>query len=127
MDAGRDNLMQVKNTNPPVRLTGRHITVTEAMEDYIRRRLTVLHLDYPTILAVHAMLGLEKYRHRVDIVLRCNRHITIKTRAETEDMYASIDQAFDRVARQIRKYHTRLMCAGSPRRKSVRSSMFSRA
>jgi putative sigma-54 modulation protein len=119
--------MQVKNTNPPVRLTGRHVTVTEAMEDYVRRRLAALHLDYPTILEIHAVLGLEKYRHRVDVILRCNRHITIKTSAETDDMYASIDEAIDRVARQMRKYHTRLMCAGSPRRKSVRSSMLSRA
>ncbi|MBV8274706.1 MAG: ribosome-associated translation inhibitor RaiA [Verrucomicrobia bacterium] len=117
--------MQVKNTNPPVRLTGRHITVTEAMEDYIRRRLTVLHLDYPTILEVHAILGLEKYRQRVDIVLRCNRHITIKTSAETDDMYASIDQAVDRTARQMRKYHTRRMCEGLRRRKSVRRAIVS--
>ena len=112
--------MQVNNTNPPVRLTGRHIAVTEAMEDYVRRRLAALHLDYPTILEVHAILGLEKHRHRVDTILRCNRHITIKTSAETDDMYASIDKAIDRVARQMRKYHTRLMCAGLPRRRSMR-------
>ena len=117
--------MQIRNTNPPVRLTGRHITVTEAMEDYVRRRLAALHLDYPTILEVHAVLGLEKYRHRVDIILRCNRHITIKTRAETDDMYASIDQAIDRVARQMRKCHTRRMCAGLPRRRSMRRARFS--
>jgi putative sigma-54 modulation protein len=112
--------MQVRNTNPPVRLTGRHVTITEAMDDYFRRRQAALHLDYPTILEVHAILGHEKYRHRVDIILRCNRHITIKASAETDDMYASIDQAIDRVARRMRKYHTRVMCAGSPRRKSVR-------
>jgi putative sigma-54 modulation protein len=119
--------MQVRNTNPSVRLTGRHITVTEAMEDYVQRRLAALHLDYPTILEVHAILDLEKYRHRVDIILRCNRHITIKTSAETDDMYVSIDQAIDRVARKMRKYHTRLMCEGSRRRKSVRSSALFRA
>lgn len=112
--------MQTKNADPPVRLTGRHITVTEAMEDYVRRRLAALHLDYPTILEVHAILSLQKYRHRADIILRCNRHITIKTGAETDDMYGSVDRAIDRVARQMRKYHTRLMCAGLRRRKSVR-------
>ena len=117
--------MQVRNTNPPVRLTGRHVTVTEAMDDYVRRRLAALHLDYPTILEVHAILDLEKYRHRADVILRCNRHITIKTSVETNDMYTSIDEAVDRVARQMRKYHTRLMCEGSRRRKSVRSSVSS--
>src|ERR1700758_483318 len=115
--------MQVKNTNPPIRLTGRHVTLTEAMEDYVRRRLGTLHLDYPRILEIHAILSLEKYRHRVDIILRCNWHITIKTSAETDDMYASIDRAIDRTARQMRKYHTRLMCAGLPRRKSMRHAV----
>jgi putative sigma-54 modulation protein len=97
------------------------------MDDYVGRRLAALHLDYPTILEVHAILDLEKYRHRAGIILRCSRHITIKTSAETDDMYASIDQAIDRVARQMRKYHTRRMCEGSGRRKSMRSSVSSRA
>ena len=117
--------MQVRNTDPPVRLTGRHVTVTEAMEDYVRRRLATLHLDYPRILEIHAILSLEKFRHRVDIILRCNWHITIKTSAETDDMYASIDRAIDRTARQMRKYHTRLMCSGLPRRKSMRRAVLS--
>ena len=118
--------MQIRNANPPVRITGRHVKVTEAMEDYIRHRLAALHLDYPSILEVHVILSLEKYRQRADIILPCNRHITIKTGAETDDMYASIDQAIDRTARQMRKYHTRLMCEGSARRRSVRSSLLSR-
>jgi putative sigma-54 modulation protein len=117
--------MQTKNANPPVRLTGRHIVVTEAMENYFRQRLGALHLDYPAILEIHGLLGHEKYRHRVDIILRCNRHITIKTSSETNDMYASIDQAVDRTARKMRKYHTRRMCAGLPRRKSVRRTLMS--
>jgi putative sigma-54 modulation protein len=118
--------MQVKNTHPPVRLTGRQVTITEAMEDYVRRRIAALHLDYPTILEVHVLLHLEKYRRRADIILRCNRHITIKTSSETDDMYASIDEAIDRAARQMRKYHTRLMCAGLARRKSVRRALSAR-
>jgi putative sigma-54 modulation protein len=96
--------MQVRNTDPAVRLTGRHVTVTEAMEDYVRRRLATLHLDYPRILESHAILSLEKFRHRVDIILRCNWHITIKTSTETDDIYASIDRSIDRSARQMRKY-----------------------
>ncbi|MGA7128228.1 MAG: ribosome-associated translation inhibitor RaiA, partial [Chthoniobacterales bacterium] len=112
--------MQTKNANPPIRLTGRHLIMTEAMEGYFRHRLAALHLDYPAILEIHGLLSHEKYRNRVDIILRCNRHITIKISAETDDMYASIDQAVDRVARKMRKYHTRLMCAGLSRRKSVR-------
>jgi putative sigma-54 modulation protein len=112
--------MQTKNANPPIRLTGRHIVLTEAMEDYFRHRLAALHLDYPAILDIHGLLSLEKYRQRADLILRCKRHITIKTSSETDNMYASIGQAVDRTARKMRKYHTRLLCSGLPRRKSVR-------
>ncbi len=119
MATGSEKTMQTKNANPPIRLTGRHLIMTEAMEGYFRHRLAALHLDYPAILEIHGLLSHEKYRNRVDIILRCNRHITIKISAETDDMYASIDQAVDRVARKMRKYHTRLMCAGLSRRKSV--------
>jgi putative sigma-54 modulation protein len=116
--------MQTKNENPPIRLTGRHIVLTEAMENYFLHRLAALHLDYPAILDIHGLLSLEKYRHRADLILRCNRQITIKTSSETDDMYASIDQAVDRTARKMRKYHTQLMRAGLPRRKSVRRLRF---
>lgn len=116
--------MQTKNANPPIRLTGRHIVLTEAMEDYFRHRLAALHLDYPAILDIHGLISLEKYRHRADLIVRCNRHITIKTSSETDDTYTSIDQTVDRVARKMRKFHTRLLCEGSPRRKSVRGSGF---
>jgi ribosome-associated translation inhibitor RaiA len=36
-------------------------------------------------------------------------------------MYASLDQVVDRIARKMRKYHTRLMCNGLLRRHSVRT------
>ena len=116
----RSVFMQTKNVNPPVRLTGRHVVVTQAIDEYFRRRIERLHLDYPTIQEVHGILSLEKFRHRADLILRCNRHITIKASSETDDMYSSIDQAVDHTARRMRKYHTRLLCAGLPRRRSMR-------
>ena len=103
-----------------MRLTGRHLVVTEAIEDYFRHRLATLHVDFPALLEIHGLLGIEKYRQRVDIVIRCNRHITIKASSENDDMYASIGQAVHRTARMMRKYHNRLTSGGLARRKSVR-------
>jgi putative sigma-54 modulation protein len=113
--------MQTTNANPPIRLTGRNVTVTEAMKDYVRRKVAGLHFDYPRIVDVHAILDIQKYRHTAEVILRCTNHIAIKASAETDDMYASLDQVVDRVARKMRKYHTRLMCTGLPRRHSVRT------
>jgi putative sigma-54 modulation protein len=91
------------------------------MKDYVRHKAASLHLDYPRIVDVHAILGLEKYRHSAEVILRCSNHITIKVTSETDDMYASLDQVFNRIGRKMRKYHTRLMRNGLPRRHSVRA------
>ena len=52
----RNNCMQRRHANPPIRLTGRHVTVTDAMKEYVRRKVACLHLDYPRIVDVHAIL-----------------------------------------------------------------------
>jgi putative sigma-54 modulation protein len=114
--------MQTKNTDPPIRLTGRNLFVTPAMEDYFQRKINGLHLDYPRIQEIHGVLSVEKYRHRANITLRCNWHIVIRVSSETDDMYKSIDEAVDHTARKMRKYHTRLLSAGLPRRHSMQKS-----
>jgi putative sigma-54 modulation protein len=108
--------MQIRNANPPIRVTGRHVSVTEAMKEYCRRKVATLHLDYPKIIEVQVILDVQKYRHQAEVILHCSNHITIEARSESNDMYGSIDQVVDRVARQMRKCKTRLMRNHRPRR-----------
>ena len=112
--------MQIKNANPPIQVTGRHVSVTEAMKEYCRRRLACLHLDYPKIIEVQVILDVAKYRHTADVILHCSNHITLEASTESDDMYASIDQVVDKIARQMRKYKTRLMQRHRPRRHGIR-------
>src|SRR6202049_1208889 len=112
--------MQVQNANPPIQVTGRHVSVTEAMKEYCRRRLASLHLDYPKIIEVQIVLDVQKYRHTAEVVLHCSNHITLEASAENDDMYVSIDEVVDKIARQMRKYKTRLMRQHRPRKHTVR-------
>jgi putative sigma-54 modulation protein len=112
--------MQVRNANPPIQVTGRHVSVTEAMKEYCRRRLACLHLDYPKIIEVQIILDVQKYRHTADVVLHCSNHITLEASAESDDMYVSVDEVVDKIARQMRKYKTRLMRHHRPRKHTVR-------
>jgi putative sigma-54 modulation protein len=113
-------IMQIRNANPPIQVTGRHVSVTDAMKEYCRRRLACLHLDYPKIIEVQVILDVEKYRHTAEVILHCSNHITLEASAESDDMYASIDQVVDKIARQMRKYKTRLMRHHRPRRHGIR-------
>ena len=107
--------MITANAHPPVRVTGRHLHVTPAINDYVTRKIESLHLDYPKIIEAHVILEVEKYRHSAEVILVCSNHITIEAREETNDMYAAIDAVVDKVARQMRKYKTRLMKKHRPR------------
>jgi putative sigma-54 modulation protein len=112
--------MQIQNANPPIQVTGRHVSVTEAMKEYCRRRLACLHLDYPKIIEVQILLDVQKYRHTAEVILHCSNHITLEASAENDDMYVSIDEVVDKIARQMRKYKTRLMRQHRPRKHAIR-------
>lgn len=112
--------MQIANVNLPIQVTGRHISVTESMKDYAIKKVEGLHLDYPRIIEAHVILDVQKYRHIAEVVLHCANHITIEADVETTDMYASIDQVMDKIARQMRKYKTRIMRQHRPRKGEVK-------
>ncbi len=113
--------MQVANANPHVTVTGRHLAITAAINGYAERKIEGLHLDYPRIIEAHVILEVEKYRHRAEVVLVCCNHITIEASEESTDLYASMDQVMDKIARQMRKYKTRLLRQQRPHRnQSVR-------
>ena len=107
--------MQTANLHPHVTVTGRHLAITAAIHDYAEKKIEGLHLDYPKIIEAHVILEVEKYRHRAEIVLVCSNHITIEASEESADLYASMDQTIAKIARQMRKYKTRLLRTHRPR------------
>ena len=113
--------MQVATINPHVTVTGRHMALTAAINDYAEKKIEGLHLNYPRIIEAHVILEVDKYRHRAEVVLVCANHITIEASEESSDLYVSMDQATDKIARQMRKYKTRLLRQSRPHRnQSVR-------
>ena len=111
--------MQIANSNPHVTVTGRHLAITAAINDYAEKKIESLHLDYPKIIDAHVILEVDKHRQRAEIVLVCANHITIEASEETSDLYASMDQVVGKIARQMRKYKTRLLRSHRPHRQQA--------
>lgn len=107
--------MQTANINVPVKVTGRHVSITEAIKNYATTKVENLHLDYPRIIEAHVILDVEKHRHFAEVILHCNNHITIEASHECDDMYASIDGVIDKIAQQMRKYKTKILRNHRPR------------
>lgn len=112
--------MQTANVNVPVKVTGRHVSVTDPIKEYAISRVEHLHLDYPRIIEAHVILDVEKHRHFAEIILHCNNHITIEASHETDDMYASIDGVSAKIAQQMRKHKTKILRSHRPRGQSIR-------
>ena len=89
-------------------VTGRHVDITPAIREYAAKKLDHIGIDFPRILSAHYILEVDKFRHIAELVLQCGNHITIEAREVSEDLYASIDRVVDKVARQMRKYKTKI-------------------
>jgi putative sigma-54 modulation protein len=102
--------MQNHNTieNIELNVTGRHLDITPAIREYATRKLDHIGVDFPKIISAHFILEVDKFRHIAELVLVCGSHITIEARDVSEDLYASIDKVVDKVARQMRKYKTKI-------------------
>lgn len=82
---------------------GKHIEVTDAMRNYIEKRLSKIERHFDHILEVIVTLSVEKNRQIVEATLQASRAL-IRAEEETDDMYASIDKVADKLERQIQKY-----------------------
>ncbi|MDD7805431.1 MAG: ribosome-associated translation inhibitor RaiA [Endozoicomonas sp. (ex Botrylloides leachii)] len=86
-----------------VNISGHHVEVTEALHDYVTKKLQRLNAHFEGITNVQATLSVEKLIHRAEATLHI-KGADINATAESEDMYAAIDQLSDKLDRQLVKH-----------------------
>ena len=87
---------------------GKNIEITEAIKAYAEKKLAKLekYFEKDNVDAIVSM-AVEGGIHRVDITLSLEGLI-LKGEERTQDMYASVDGAIDKIERQIHKYKTKI-------------------
>jgi putative sigma-54 modulation protein len=91
-----------------ISVTGRHVSVTEPIKEYAEKKIENIGIDFPRILSAHVILDVEKHRHTAEVVFHCGNHIVIEAKAESDDLYASIDEVVTKAMRQLRKAKTKI-------------------
>jgi putative sigma-54 modulation protein len=88
-------------------LRGKDIEVTDALRDYVQKRIGKIdkYFDFDTVAQV--TLIVEHGEHKVEVTADINGMI-LRAEEATGDMYASIDMVVDKLERQIAKYKTRI-------------------
>ena len=82
--------------------TGRHVEVSDSLRMTAEERFAKMTTYLDDIIDVHVILKVEKHRHHAEISLKTRRSEFIAC-AETDDMYASLSQALDKLEAQAHK------------------------
>ena len=91
-----------------VNITFRNMFATEALRNHVEDKLgRVVDKYLDKVSEAHVTLSLERYLHHADINLHAGI-FHVRGKEKSEDMYASIDMAVDKIERQLKKYKERL-------------------
>jgi putative sigma-54 modulation protein len=90
-----------------VNITFRHLDSTEALKAHARDKVQHIqrYIDRPT--EAHVVLYVENLEHKADINLKAGPFL-VRGHAKSNDMYASIDAAADKIERQLKKHKEKL-------------------
>ncbi len=88
-------------------ISGRHFQVTDALKKYITEKVKKLSKYSDKLEAIHVVLDVQKIHQVCEITTR-GRGLKLTAKEDAADMYASFDNAFGSLERQLRKTHDRL-------------------
>ena len=90
-----------------VNITFRHLEPTEALKAHVKDKVAHIqrYIDRPS--EAHAVLHLENLSHHAEITMKAGP-FSVRGRGKSEDMYASIDAAADKIERQLKKHKEKL-------------------
>lgn len=86
-----------------INLTGHNVEVTPALRTYTEEKLNKLARHFSKITSIHVVFDIEKLSQVVEASIMITKG-EVHARAESEDMYASIDSLIDKLDRQLLKH-----------------------
>jgi putative sigma-54 modulation protein len=99
-----------------INVRGKQMKMTDALKDYVEKRVRKLEKYSDDFLDIQVMLSVEKERQKVEVTAPLNGFL-LRGEEETDDMYSSIDLVVDKLERQMEKYRKRI---GKKRIKSAK-------
>lgn len=88
-------------------ITFRHFEPIDSLKNYAREKVERANKYLESAGEAHVVLSLERHLHHADITITSGQFV-LRGRERSEDMYASIDLAMDKIERQLRRYKERL-------------------
>lgn len=90
-----------------VNVTFRHIEATDALRRHVETRVQRIAKYLRRPIDAHVILSVVKRRHVAEIILNGDRKM-LSAKEETDDLYAAIDAATDKLEQRARKHRGKL-------------------
>ena len=91
-----------------VLVRGRNVDVTNALKEYVEKRVGKLEKFLDNLGEAQVTLSVENQSHKVEVTIPVNGMI-LRGEETTGDMYTSIDMVVDKLEKQIEKYKGKLI------------------
>lgn len=85
-----------------IAFTFRHLEATDALKSHVRDKLTRVRKLLGGPAQASVVLSTERFLQGCDVTVSAGGK-TFKGSDQSEDMYASVDRAVDRIERQVRR------------------------
>lgn len=91
-----------------LKITGRHIEITPAINDYASRKCSKFDRYFDRIQSIEVVIDKLALNFEVEIRVDVERHDVFVAKAKDEDLYACIDAVSDKIERQLTDHKEKL-------------------
>lgn len=89
-------------------VSGKNIEISEAVKDQVDKKLAKLDKMFRHETGAHVTFSKHKNMHHVEITIPLKNSAILRAVGKEDDMYKAIDDASDKIIRQMRKHKTKL-------------------
>jgi len=90
-----------------IKITGRHIDVSERLKEYAEKRIAKLEKYFQQLIDIHLILYVEKLDHAAELVINGDS-VQFHAREKAADLYSAIDLLVDKMESQIGRYKEKI-------------------
>lgn len=90
-----------------IKITGRHLDLTDDMKDIASNKVQKLSKFFPRIQEIHIVLDQEKFRYKVEIRVLAD-HFDFEAQGQNDDLKACLDDVVDKAEVQLRRLKEKL-------------------
>lgn len=89
-------------------VTGRNLVITDAIKDQVEKKLSKFDKFFRSDVEAQATFSTQKDDHIVELMIPFKNGTIFRAESRTEDMYGSIDEAIDKISKQLKKHKSKI-------------------